>query len=716
MQYFYNYENVLEEQKAFIALLYHDYRNGQIIRLTQNDESIAQYSTCDLEQLAYTGTDCNVYTSVNTFRGKKRTSDELYNFSAMYIDLDCHSYKSENELERSKKKTIRVLEAAFKCGEIAVPTMITSTGRGFGVYYVLKHSIANVKAADNSIHLFHSVYDQLLEKYKNILGTADTGLLEVDSKVRDASRVVRMPGTMNMNNGALCHLISINHDEDDQPLYYDLKDIIKGSKLYKDRSKEGKIVKINTHLTPFLTMRVQRLQMLQEIRGVACVDSCREVMCFIMYSALVQINERNRAVELLYAYNEAFFRPLPDSELEHIIVETDNHVIPNGKFKGMKGFYPYSDYTLIKTLDITEEEIKKIGFGNSWQRQKKKEENQMKKKVRNDAIAESIKSYPNKTYVKIADEYQVSVKTVERIAKAYGVNRYRNVVTDENEIKEEVKSDQNVATVIPYPVTCIDEKTDKICNESLGVGGAIEGVSSVCSLLSSFGWDFLALTLERLFLEAISYGPIDALFRQRIITYIVQQYSLYVTLSPGQLLTAVSDVILHLAIWITDFQVAHDLLKPWSDTHLSRASVIPFKVPYKDSRFDIIEDTLEYQVCLDRDVLAMVKNVFEQMKAVNRNSFLINGKSVSIAAIKDCFNSMSYKDIVVVTERISHQCKNPENPFYYIMKVVWCYMHPDDAKHLDAKKDDKSKNSFCNFKQREYTDDFFQMLERMDLS
>ena len=137
-------ENFEEEQSLFFTILYHDCRNGQIIQMVKRDEQVQQFSTCDINQLAYTGTDGNVYVSINTFKGKKRVASQVFNQTALFIDLDCHDSQSEEELERVKKRTIQVLEKTFDGGELLTPTMITETGRGFGLFYVLKNSIANM--------------------------------------------------------------------------------------------------------------------------------------------------------------------------------------------------------------------------------------------------------------------------------------------------------------------------------------------------------------------------------------------------------------------------------------------------------------------------------------------------------------------------------------------------------------------------------------------
>ena len=79
MSIFYTYEKSMEEEKrVFLRHLYHDKRGGQMIRLRISGKEVSQLSTCDMEQLAATGTDsANFYTTVNTFRGYKRESSRV---------------------------------------------------------------------------------------------------------------------------------------------------------------------------------------------------------------------------------------------------------------------------------------------------------------------------------------------------------------------------------------------------------------------------------------------------------------------------------------------------------------------------------------------------------------------------------------------------------------------------------------------------------------
>ena len=72
-----------------------------------------------------------------------------------------------------------------------------------------------------------------------------------------------------------------------------------------------------------MNARLDQLQKLQELRGADCTNDCREQLLFIAYSTLVQINSET-AAERLQEINEKFTDPLDQSELDHIIEETNN--------------------------------------------------------------------------------------------------------------------------------------------------------------------------------------------------------------------------------------------------------------------------------------------------------------------------------------------------------------------------------------------------------
>ena len=201
----YKSDSIENETREFLRLLYHDRRGGQMIRLIKSGDTVNSLSTCDEEELAATGTDmAHVYTSVNTFRGSKRSADKLYCYCSIFIDLDCHT-KNREEIMDAKRRTADLLEAAYVSGKLAIPTMVTDTGRGFGIQYVLKKSIAN---GNNTAQreFFKKVREGIYRKYKELMDT-DPMAASADPTVLDDSRVVRLPGTFNVNADTYCHLI-----------------------------------------------------------------------------------------------------------------------------------------------------------------------------------------------------------------------------------------------------------------------------------------------------------------------------------------------------------------------------------------------------------------------------------------------------------------------------------------------------------------------------
>lgn len=232
MAFFYTYEQRMESEKMdFIRTLYHDKRGGQMIRLRKNGDQVDQLSTCDMDELAATGTNpADCYTTVNTFRGYKRTSDRVFNFGSIYIDLDCHS-NNPDQIQGAKMRTVEILEAAFSDGRLAVPTMITDSGRGFGLQYILDKSIANTWRTEKIKAFYKKVRKNLYEKYQEIL-SADPQAAQPDATVLDDARVCRIPGTYNVAADTYCRLIGVSGK------CYELSELVQGCHLWDWKTEE----------------------------------------------------------------------------------------------------------------------------------------------------------------------------------------------------------------------------------------------------------------------------------------------------------------------------------------------------------------------------------------------------------------------------------------------------------------------------------------------
>lgn len=494
-----NEENLEEEKRTFLHLLYHDKRGGQMIRLQKSGESVRQYSTCDIEQLM-TGTDGiqqQVYTSVNTFRGTKRCSEQLYCYCSIYIDIDCHGSTLE-EMKDAKARTAQILERAYEEGVLAKPTLITDTGRGFGIQYVLAKSIAASPHNEKQRNLFKIVRKKIYAKYEEILA-ADPLAAQADPAVLDDARVCRIPGTYNPHVKMYCRLLY--HSD----TYYELRELIQGCHLWewKDdaiyterkkernniyRNKKANVIELNTYT--FLRKRLLQLKQLQDMRKEKCTDNCRELMLFIAYSALKQI-DYSTAGKKLEEFNLRFVEPLDQKELDHIIEETDENE---------KGFYKLPDSYIIDVLGLNDDEIKTLGIGKT-KRSLQKEENQRKKKRKKDEIVELLLQEETITYEEIANKAGVSRRTVCNVAKEFGISRYQKKATTNEKEKSAKKCTESVC--VPFTVfsggtvlsalasnvgsvadvvTCVSEVTDDWYEILLGLRNNVSSLGELADV------------------------------------------------------------------------------------------------------------------------------------------------------------------------------------------------------------------------------------------
>lgn len=440
MAVFYTYSNTVTEKKDFLDVLYHDQdhgeHHGRIIYLRKSTDGVMTQKITDMTEdvLAETGTDsASYYTSVNLFRGSKRTSDCVFSITSIFIDLDCHA-DDPKQVEIAKEHAVKLLELAFESGVLSIPTMITDTGRGFGLQYVLASSIAaQTEKTAKSRTFFQKVRRGIFEKFKEVL-SSDPLAAQPDAAVLDEARVCRLPGTFNAKSGTYCRLISVSNR------YYELHELVQGCHLWEwkpndqykkekeTREKEKRehrkqlaskeIVSFSAIRMPFLANRVDQLRKLQDIRGKNCTNCCREQILFIAYSALVQL-DRTTAVDQLQELNRGFSDPLPQKELENLIRGTNRNETADHK-----GYYLLKNSYLKEKLELTDAEIKAIGLNTSCKRAADRQAARDKKEKKRKKVIELLKQVDRLTYEEIAAATHVSRRAICRIAKAGGLMRY----------------------------------------------------------------------------------------------------------------------------------------------------------------------------------------------------------------------------------------------------------------------------------------------------
>lgn len=427
VKYFGNNFDLMNSTEQFIELLYHnDHDSFAFINHKNENSELKQFATkekCALlpEQLQ---SDC--WISLNLFRSGKRTMDNCRELTGFYFDLDKHD-KPQKQINAATAKSLELIYALVNKKILPMPTIITKTGRGLGVYYIFRNSLAITKNTEKQQHYYSFLYSKLADIMQHYMDKP--GLLEVDRiVVNDRTRIVRLPGTYNTAADTYCTIADIGEDYFGSVLYYDMSDF--KSFVVEYEKVETKAVRVSAASMPvvsftgykstFLYNRITQMQKLQRNFNMDCINRRREAMCFIFYNTAKQIYPD--AVTRLYDFNEGFILPLKDKEIKHVIKSVDE-----SKADSHSGYYKIKDRWIIEKLNLTEQELKDTMIGQSQrqiEREAAKEKTRNKKNNRNEKILNLLMDNTN-TYEDIAATLEVSVSTVKRIAKTNNINRYQ---------------------------------------------------------------------------------------------------------------------------------------------------------------------------------------------------------------------------------------------------------------------------------------------------
>ena len=187
VDYFSEVVDSFNDGERFINILHHAHnRNhaGFIIRTiieaepnADGKKEIHNYASKDVEEISdYENilkkfNAGNVYVTLNEFRGLKRLTANVHAINGFYIDLDGHDF-TEEELAFAIEKTKKILNDAWNCGNFLRPTMITFTGRGLGLYFILNRSIANIEKLSGVMRFYDLIYTYLIKAYQALISNS----------------------------------------------------------------------------------------------------------------------------------------------------------------------------------------------------------------------------------------------------------------------------------------------------------------------------------------------------------------------------------------------------------------------------------------------------------------------------------------------------------------------------------------------------------------
>lgn len=147
-----------EMQRQFLDVMYHDAkdRKGYFFKASYRP-FVREKWTTSIDNLAANIEEADTYVSINSFHGKSRNASNIHTINNLYFDLDFHEICSENELKERIDNMLKAINLAVEDGKLPCPTMITKSGRGLGLFFVLEKSIANTSNTKKAIRFWEHI-------------------------------------------------------------------------------------------------------------------------------------------------------------------------------------------------------------------------------------------------------------------------------------------------------------------------------------------------------------------------------------------------------------------------------------------------------------------------------------------------------------------------------------------------------------------------------
>lgn len=380
----------------------------------------------ELEQLlqskqATTNLYCDCYITPNSFYAPKRQCKFVHKLNYLFIDIDNHNDIVD---QHSINSLLYHLQEEYFNVKIPEPTFVVSTGRGLQLYY----KIPPLSYNDKTSKFWRKVEQGLIDNMEDL----NFNGFAVDTKVKDAPRLLRLAGTYNTKSKTYAEIAYYSDKE------YTLTEISQGYvfgcittgrkyKKYKGNkhitaiSKGRYRVNANSSVSnaiytkeqelKLLEQRLQDLSKLVELRQ-GDLKGCRQSLIWQAGNILRQldITEQEKTV-YLQDINNRFSEPLPDSEIQHELYRKD--------------IYKRSNNKLIELLQIsTEEQLQLSTIKYSTQKLNKELQKAERKKHKEETLKQvQYMSAAGKTQKQIAVSIGVSVSTIKKYYKELGINK-----------------------------------------------------------------------------------------------------------------------------------------------------------------------------------------------------------------------------------------------------------------------------------------------------
>lgn len=349
--------------------------------------------------------DANIYVTPNSFFRPIRKIENIRHLNALYIDIDFYNIDKYKECDHEYMINVIKYEY-FESGLLPEPTFTVFTGKGLAYYWLIEPCPVTV------LPLWNVVQRYFLETMLEVGG---------DKKSIDSARVMRLAGSVHtetkkraklyVNDEKLIYRlgdIEKNYLPELSPERESIGDRVhkrkhltpeeffqknqsnKISKMDNNSNEEtgpsskakvkGLYNQLKLHYTRFMDLiKLQELRdgYCRNAKGELVKTGDRENMCFLhRYWYNLYSNDVELALESTLEFNQSFRSPLPSDEVilitesavrgykEWLKDENEPDESKRGKQVGNRKYihkgYNYSNKSLIKILNITEDEMREL--------------------------------------------------------------------------------------------------------------------------------------------------------------------------------------------------------------------------------------------------------------------------------------------------------------------------------------------------------------------
>ena len=288
----------------------------------------------------------DIYYTPNTFNSPiKREREYLWQLHRFYIDID---HKTGTE-PIDPFEVVGAVEQLVEEKKIPQPTEYINSGRGIHIYWDINN--CHIMLLDLWEKIENNLFNTIKELERSIKN------ISVDTRVKDPTRLLRLPGTINSKSNSKCY--SMLKNEGNIYNIFDLKKAyIKVNKQYK--KNKSKITYLPTKNLYTLNMsRIEDFKHIVSLRN-GDIKGYRNtlIMLYSYHYRLVNEVTVEELIKVTKEFNKSFKEPYKAKELISVC-RSVNRTVKHFQEDNNKG-YKFTNKYIINALDLEEQEQEQL--------------------------------------------------------------------------------------------------------------------------------------------------------------------------------------------------------------------------------------------------------------------------------------------------------------------------------------------------------------------